>query len=554
MSPDIWRLSIAELSRLIRDRKLSPVEVTKTYLARIAALDGQVNAFITVTDELALRDAQACEREIMAGRYRGVMHGIPFGVKDVINTAGIRTTAHSRIYIDNVPRKDAAAVINMREAGAVMLGKLATHEFAFGGCFDLPWPPARNPWNVEFFTGGSSSGSAAAVAAGFVPAAISTDTGGSIRTPSSLNGVVGLKPTYDLISRDGVIPNSVSFDHVGPMTWTVDDCRIVLAALAGEGAPANLGTLPTGGDLKGIRIGVVRHFWEEDLPANDTVRQAMESALEVFRKLGAQVETLRLRPAQDYYDVKMVIAETELFSTHQKDLVRRPHDFGPEFITRSIPACLFHSVDFIQAQRQRRRLIAEAAPIFDKYDVIVTASPGPAPRLDSFRVGGKEGLAPGVIGAGIDFWRRPSMTTPFSVLGIPALALCTGFDSRGMPLSMQIAGGWYDESTIFRVAGAYEAATTWRARRPELQPDRPPLSVPPAAPHGELPVPDEATRRIVELAAGHAGLKLTERQFAELCMAAPLALKMAQRIPRDFDRSEAPADELDLARLIDLAH
>lgn len=231
---DLHFLGIAEAGNLIRARKLSPVELTDALLRRIADLDPQINAVITLTAELAREQAKKAEQEIVNGGYRGALHGIPFGLKDIYNTNGILTTGHSKVCINNVPASDATATKALYDAGAVLLGKLATHEFAHGGpSFDLPWPPARNPWHLEHFSGGSSSGSAAALAAGFLPASLGTDTGGSIRGPSSFCGVVGLKPTYGLVSRAGVMPNSFTFDHCGPMARSVEDCALLLQAIAG---------------------------------------------------------------------------------------------------------------------------------------------------------------------------------------------------------------------------------------------------------------------------------------------------------------------------------
>ena len=269
MSTDLDFITIADASRLIATRKLSPVELIEAKLDRIEALDPQVNSFITITAEHARRDALKAEREIAAGDYRGPMHGIPFGLKDIYDTAGILTSGHSKVCINNIPQEDAAVTARLLNAGGLLLGKLATNEFAHGGpSFDAPWPPARNPWNPEYFTGGSSTGSAAAVAAGFVPAAMGTDTGGSVRNPAACCGTVGLKPTYGLVSRHGVIPNSFTFDHCGPLTWTTEDCAIVLGAIAGYD-PRDPGSVQcdipdyraalTKSDLRGLRVGVIRH-------------------------------------------------------------------------------------------------------------------------------------------------------------------------------------------------------------------------------------------------------------------------------------------------------
>src|SRR4249919_113351 len=303
---------IADAARLIESRRLSPVELTDALLARIEALDPQLNAFLLPTPEKAREQAKAAEREIMAGSYRGALHGIPFGLEDIYATAGIRTTSHSKICENLVPSEDATTVTKLHQAGAILLGKLATHEFAHGGpSFDLPWPPARNPWNRDHFTGGSSSGAGAAIAAGFVPGALGSDTGGSIRGPAALCGIVGLKPTYGLVSRAGVYANSFTFDHAGPMTWTVEDCAIMLQAIAGHDPkdPASADRrVPdyraalTGG-IKGMRIGVLRHLFEQDAPIPPVAKAALEAAFDVLRGLGAKLEDTNIRPAQVYHDV-----------------------------------------------------------------------------------------------------------------------------------------------------------------------------------------------------------------------------------------------------------
>src|SRR6185436_10024816 len=356
MADELHFSTIARASELIRSRKLSPVELAQAYLKRIADLDPQLRAYITVTADLALAQAREAEQEIANGRYRGPLHGIPFGLKDIYSTRGILTSAHSKVCADNIPAEDATTTSRLREAGAVLLGKLATHEFAHGGpSFDLPWPPARNPWNLEHFTGGSSSGSGAAVAAGLAVFALGSDTGGSIRGPSSHCGLTGFMPTYGLVSRYGVMPNSFTFDHCGPMARSVEDCAILLQALAGYD-PRDGGSIQQKipdyrasleGGVKGLKIGVLRHYWEEDLPAHEDLKRAMEEAIAVFKSLGATVEDARHRPVMDGMDVKVVIAETELFAIHHADLVAHPADFGRDFLGRVLPACVFQSVDYV---------------------------------------------------------------------------------------------------------------------------------------------------------------------------------------------------------------
>ncbi|MBI3067857.1 MAG: amidase [Betaproteobacteria bacterium] len=471
------------------------------------------------------------------GNYRGPLHGIPFGLKDIYNTKGILTSGNSKVCINNIPTEDATTTRKLYEAGAVLLGKHATHELAHGAPFGLPWPPARNPWHLEHFTGGSSSGSAAAVAAGLGLGALGSDTGGSIRGPASFCGIVGLMPTSGLVSRTGVIPNSFTFDHCGPITRTVEDCAIMLQAIAGYDAqdagsiehpiPDYRAALKP--DIRGLRIGVLRHYWEEDLPAHEDLRCAMDEAIETFKKLGAKLEDCRTRPMLDSRDVKVIIAESEIFAIHYRDLVEHPEAFGRDFLGRLLAACLFQSSDYVQAAREHRRIIAETQPLYEKYDVLLTAGFGPAPRLDAFKTTS-------------NFWEG-NVFTPSNVTGGPALELCNGFSKNGLPLGMQIIGRPFDEPTVLRAGYAYEQATTWGARRPQLTAGAQP---PPLSLKGNEPqIPLDLDAKIRDLALGmaaRAGLKLNDYQQAILLEGAPYALAMVNRIRnKDRDRMEQPA-------------
>jgi aspartyl-tRNA(Asn)/glutamyl-tRNA(Gln) amidotransferase subunit A len=529
-------LTIAEASRKIERRELSPVELTRAFLDRIAAIDPQLNAYLLVTADQAMDQARTAEAEIMAGRWRGPMHGIPYALKDIYCTKGIRTTSHSRTRADYVPDFDATTVTKLHDAGAVLLGKLSTHEFAHGGpSFDLPWPPARNPWNRDHFTGGSSSGSGAAVAAGLAMAALGSDTGGSIRNPAALCGLVGLKPTYGLISRRGVYTNSFSYDTAGPMTWSVEDCAILLGQIAGHDTkdpassrhaiPDYRATL--GGGVKGLRIGVLRHMYETDVASPDVAKAAIETAIDVFRSLGATIEDARIRPAMDYYDVKIVGAESELYAVHEPVLRQRLTDFGEDFLGRSLGALLFSGTDYVQASRERRAMIAEMAPIYQRYDLLLTLAPGPAPRLDTHQT--------------INFWRRSSLTTAFNVLGGPALAQCIGFTPDGLPLSMQIVGRPFDEATVLRAAHAYEAATSWRARRPILDPKASFSTALPAIPAPAKAEISQADRDRIASICRRAGLSLNERHFEQLCATAPYIEAMTGRLNRTREFYEEPS-------------
>jgi aspartyl-tRNA(Asn)/glutamyl-tRNA(Gln) amidotransferase subunit A len=542
-STELHDLTMAEASRLISARKLSPVEYTEALLARIEAIDPQLNSFITVTPDFARAAARAAEDEIRRGNSRGALHGIPFAVKDIYDTAGILTSGHSRTCIDRVPDKDATTVARLKAAGAVLTGKLATHEFAHGGpSFDLPWPPARNPWNTAHFTGGSSSGSGAALAARLVPASLGSDTGGSIRGPSGLCGIAGLKPTYGVVSRSGVLPNSYSFDHCGPMARTSQDCALLLNAIAGHDPtdPASSSRPVTdfaagiGGGIKGLRIGVVRHFWENDLPVSDEVAAALVQALAVLRELGAEIETVTMRPLQDYSDVKIVMAETELFSLHLSELIARAGDFGQDFRSRSLAACLFTAEDYVRASRDRRVMVSEMQPLYHRFDLLLTANSTPAPRLDAHDP--------------LSFWKRPAFAAPFNCTGGPALALLCGFSRQGLPLSLQIAGRPHEDALVLRAGHAYETATGFSQRAPELKPGAAPaaLDVKPWRPDTSAVEP--SVRAFAQSAAKRAGLSLTAEQFEELVAVAPWALAMVQRLRRDHPRTAEVSSIFDPTR------
>jgi aspartyl-tRNA(Asn)/glutamyl-tRNA(Gln) amidotransferase subunit A len=537
---ELHYLTIAEAAAKLAARQLSPVELVQAALERIEEIDPQVNAFITVTADLALSQARAAETEIAAGRYRGRLHGIPFGLKDVYNTSGILTSGGSRAWANHFPGSDATAVSKLYAEGAVLLGKLATYEFAHGGpSFDLPWPPARNPWNLMHVPGGSSNGSGAAVAAGLTYAALGTDTAGSVRDPASLCGVVAIKPTFGLVSRAGVIPNNFSLDYCGPFTRTVEDCAIVLRAIAGYDTkdPASARyRVPDyhGGltrDIRGMRIGVVRHFWEDDLRASDDLCAAMDTALGELTRLGAKVSSARMRPLQQYWDVRGVIGETEPFAIHQKDFAERIDQYGVVIRGRVLPSCLFQAIDYVQAQRWRRRMVAEFEALFESYDVLVTAGTGPAKRFEAQREL-----------SFFDRWARPNIYAPFSVTGAPALALPVGRSKDGLPLGMQVVGRAFDEQTVFNVAHAYEQSQPWKDAHPALAAGNRPQ---PLQPPSMEPAPvtlDAKTREFVRFAAVRAGLRLDDRGFALLCEAAPYALAMSDRVSRSLDPFDEPAD------------
>ncbi|MFM9940811.1 MAG: amidase [Hyphomicrobiaceae bacterium] len=544
--PEAHELTIAEAASLVKARKLSPTELTKALLARTTALDPQINAFITKTPDAAMDAAKAAEAEITRGNYRGPLHGIPFAVKDIYDTAGVLTSGHSRTCIDRIPTRDATTVARLRAAGGVLTGKLATHEFAHGGpSFDLPWPPARNPWNTAHFTGGSSSGSGAALAAGLVPASLGSDTGGSIRGPAGLCGIAGLKPTYGLVSRAGVLPNSYSYDHCGPMARTTEDCALLLNIIAGHDAadpassarPVGDFTAGLGEGIKGMRIGVVRHFWEHDTAVHAELPPAIEAAIGVLHGLGAIVEDVALRPLEAYSDVKIVMAESELFSLHLPELIARPRFFGQDFRARSLAACLFTSEDYVRASRERRVMMDEMRPLYRRFDLFLTVNTSAAPRLDQHDT--------------VSFWQKPNLTSPFNCTGGPALAVLCGFTKAGLPLSMQIAGRPFDDARVLRAGHAYEQATGFWKTRPKLKAGDPPGAINPKPWKPDTSAVTPAVRSATVAAAVRAGLKLDEELMEELVAVAPWVLAKARRLRRDHPREAEVSSVFDPIRDVD---
>jgi aspartyl-tRNA(Asn)/glutamyl-tRNA(Gln) amidotransferase subunit A len=430
----------------------------------VAKLDAALHSFLLLTEERALADAKAAEARMMAGTLKSPLDGIPIGHKDIYNTAGIRTTAHSRLLEHNVPTEDCVVVAKWAEAGTVLMGKLATHEFAIGGpSFDLPWPPARNPWNPDHFTAGSSSGTGAAVAAGLVLGGTGSDTGGSIRGPSALCGIAGIKPTYGLSSRRGVLPLSQTLDHTGPMAWTVEDCALLLQGMAGhdplDPASANRPVANFTADLnkgaKGLRIGVIRHFHETDNPVSPATKKGIDDALDIFRAQGAEIRDVTLTPMMDYNAPGWVILTAEAYAVHEPWLKERFNDYGELLRDRLAFGSLLRATDYVQAIRRRRVLCEEMRDAMADLDILITASaPAEAPKINEVPKWG--------------MFEKPNFTMPFNLTGLPALSLCSGYGAGGMPVSIQIIGKPFAEATVFRAGHAYEMATDWRSKRPAM--------------------------------------------------------------------------------------
>jgi aspartyl-tRNA(Asn)/glutamyl-tRNA(Gln) amidotransferase subunit A len=456
-------LTIAEASRLIAKRALSPVELTEACLRRIETLDSQLDSFVTVTAERARAQAQAAEAAIMTSRPLSRLHGIPYCLKDIFDTAGIRTTAMSKLLADNVPTRDSHCQEKLAAAGGVLLGKNATWEFAHGGpSWDVLFPPARNPWERTCSPAGSSSGSAAAVAAGFAAATLGSDTGGSIRSPAAACGIAGLKPTYGLVSRRGVLPNCFSQDHAGPLAWTTEDVAILLQIIAGHD-PEDPGSVDVAipdysaaltGNVKGLVIGVPTQWLEKEAPPSAATMAAFEAALDVFRGLGASVRPVALPPIEQFDDVKKIIAISELFTIHAADLRTRPELFGASLRYRIIAGGLVRAEDYIQAMRLRTELARSLQAVLSTVDLLMLPTAEPAGKLEPVPHS--------------SLFTRPSLTAAFNVGGNPALSVCSGFDTRGLPFSLQIVGRLFDEPTVLRAGDAYEKATPWRDKRPVL--------------------------------------------------------------------------------------
>jgi aspartyl-tRNA(Asn)/glutamyl-tRNA(Gln) amidotransferase subunit A len=439
-------LTLARAAGLLADRTLSPVEVLHAHLDRIHELDDRVKAFVTVIEDRARADAATADAEIGAGRHRGPLHGIPVVVKDLIATAGVRTTAGSRILKDWVPDNDAAVVRKLKDAGAVIVGKVTTHEFAAS----VFTPPTRNPWNLDHIPGGSSGGSAAALAAHMCLGAIGTDTAGSIRIPASLCGVVGLKPTHDLVSRHGVVPLSWSLDHVGPMARTVEDVALILEVLAERRTEPSLGQPPTG-----LRLGVPNEFFFDDV--NGDVAASVLGAIDHLGSLGMERREVTL-PTVDLAPIAgdaILLPESSAY--HARWLRTRPHDYGRDVRTLLELGEFVLATDYLRAQRVRTAIAQEFARAFETVDVIAApATPVVAPAHGQRRLE-KESVLSALC----------RLNYPANLAGLPALSLPCGFSTTGLPIGLHLMARPYDEATLLRVAHAYEQTTAWHARTPQ---------------------------------------------------------------------------------------
>lgn len=449
---DLCLESATRLARLIAEGEASSTELTRAYLARIEEYDDRLRAFITVDAERALLAAQAADS---AKQTRGPLHGVPVGIKDNIATRDLRTTGGSRVLSDWIPDHDALVVQRLRQAGAVILGKTNLHEFAYGGtCTNVEFGAVRNPWNQEHVPGGSSGGSAAAVAAGLCAIALGTDTAGSVRLPASQCGVVGLKPTYGLVSIQDVIPLAWSLDHVGPIARTVDDTRLALQVLA-DWEPNEPDE-----NIAGLRLGVVRGYFFDALQPD--VELAVERALGMLRDLGATLVDLEWPAVHLSNSATWTIILAEASAYHREWLRSRPEAYSPETRANLELGERVSASDYVQAQRARTVLQQQVGNVLARVDALVTPALGiTAPRIGQAMVE----VAGKVKEVNPVFIR---LADPFNLTGLPAISVPCGFSAEGLPIGLQIAAAPFAESTVLRVAQAYESATEWHTRRPEL--------------------------------------------------------------------------------------
>jgi aspartyl-tRNA(Asn)/glutamyl-tRNA(Gln) amidotransferase subunit A len=462
-------VTITELAPKIRQGQLSPVELTRQTLARIEKRQPVLNAYITVTADLALEQARRAEQEIRAGNYRGPLHGIPYAAKDLFYTKGIRTTVGSKILSDFVPDYDAAVIEKLNAAGAILIGKAGLHEWAFGITSNNPhFGAIRNPWNTERIPGGSSGGSAAALAADLCSFSLGSDTGGSIRIPASLCGLVGLKPTFGRVSRYGCYPLGHTLDHAGPFAWTVEDAALVYETLAGydardtssAAAPLSLPPFPSEARLEGKKIGVPRNFYFENL--DPEIEKAVRDAIVTLEKLGAAIIGIDVPDIDEFNTIAQLILLAEAASVHHRRVEQRPEDFGEDVRALLQTGRFVLATEYLDAQRRRREFIAAFNRLLAEVDVIVT----PTIPIKAAKIGQKTvSLGGQEVDARLGTTR---FMRALNLAGLPLLSVPCGFDAQGMPIGLQIIGRLFDEAGILEIGHAFERATPWHEKRPTL--------------------------------------------------------------------------------------
>lgn len=459
---------ITEQSAMLRAGELSPVELTQAYLARVEALDGELGAYITVMGEQAMTQARQAESDMSAGVDKGALHGIPLAIKDIIYTKGVLTSGGSKVLANFVPDEDSTIVRRLDDAGAVLLGKLNLSEFAIGGTIDHPFGTPRNPWNTDHTAGGSSSGSGIAAAGGLCAGALGSDTGGSVRGPAGFCGIVGLRPTYGRVTRQGVLAMCWSMDTVGPMTRTVADCALMLNAIAGKdfldgtssGAPVPDYMMGLGNGVEGLRIGLPSEMFDYEGLEMD-VRESVLRAVSVLEEQGASAEEMSLPMCENSGAVFIGTADVDCAAYHAEWLRTRPDDYDWSTRTRLETASLVPAWAYLRAQRARELIRHELTAALDKYDVIILPTgPVAAPTIEAST--GKPG---GYYQGKLDLGRR-RYTSPAALAGLPALSVPCGFSDAGLPIGMQIIGRAFEEAALFRVGQAYESATEWHTQHP----------------------------------------------------------------------------------------
>jgi aspartyl-tRNA(Asn)/glutamyl-tRNA(Gln) amidotransferase subunit A len=468
---DLVFLGATAQAALVRAKQLSPVELVQAYLARVDRLDGELRAYVTLRREAALADARAAESAVMRGEALGPLHGVPFAVKDQFTVRGVPTTVGSRLFADAVAQDDATVVRRLRDAGGVLLGTLNLTEFALGGTFDFPFGQPRNPWNRAHDPGGSSAGSGVAVAAALCAVALGEDTGGSVRSPASYCGTVGLRPTWGRVSRCGSFPLSPSMDAAGPLSRTVEDSALVLRLIAGRderdpttsARPVPDYPALLGGDLRGTTVGLIREL-TSGAETDDETREAVTRAAAALVALGARVEEVSLPLLPLAGAVFMALADSEGAGLHLPWLRSRPRDYDRATRRRLLTAGILPASVVHQAERARALLRDQVHEALARHDLLICpTSPRPAPTIAQLRapIGSKAEVAG-------RFFGRRSYTTPASLAGVPALAVPCGFSRAGLPLSLQIIGRAYDEAAVLRAGHAYEQATDGHRRRPPV--------------------------------------------------------------------------------------
>ena len=466
---EICYMGAGDLSKLVQSKEISPVEIIEAHLTRIDATEPVLNSFITLLADQARKSARQAEKDIQAGRYKGPLHGIPVALKDLYNTGGVRTTSGSRIFDTFIPTEDCTVAAKFHQAGAILLGKLNMHQFAYGPTGENPdYGHMHNPWNPDMVTGGSSGGSGSAAAAGQCTITTGSDTGGSIRIPAALCGIVGLKPTYGLVSRYGLSSLSWSLDHPGPMTRTVEDTAITMNVIAGHDpkdvASAKVDipdyTSALTGDVKGLRIGIVKEYFEA--PLDPQVRKAVMDAISLLESMGAEIKEVSYPMFNQSQAISSTVLMAEATAYHRDLLEKDGHQLY-EPVRQRLEAGLFISAaEYLRAQQARSIFDQQGRRLLDEVDLLAgPTDPVTAPEILASKVMAGEQEV-GVVGALTQY------TRPYNINGFPAISVPCGFSDDGMPIGLQLAGRPFDEMTVLRAAHAYEQANDWHTRRPPI--------------------------------------------------------------------------------------